>query len=170
VAAVASFLINVGTWEQSVPGFRDMLFQMNVSVSLLVMFILFFVAGYFLYAFISAACGSTASRIEDAGSVSTIPSMLAVFSFIISVVSMSSINESYVHVLSFIPLFSPWIMFARMCMGAAGVGEALIAFAILMATVLFFGWLAAKIYRVGIMMYGKPMKLREVLRLALRRS
>jgi ABC-2 type transport system permease protein len=137
---------------------------MNFSGGLLVFFILFFVIGYFLYAFICAAMGSTASRVEDAGSVSTIPMMLAVASFVVSLIGMTNIDAMYVKVLSFIPFFSPWIMFSRLCMASATFTEAAIAVAILIATVVFFGWLAAKIYRVGVMMYGKPMKLREVLK------
>ncbi|MDR0519798.1 MAG: ABC transporter permease [Clostridiales Family XIII bacterium] len=167
IAALAGFAFSLDTWERSVPGFSDMLSQMNISPALLVFFVLFFVVGYFLYAFISAAMGSTASRIEDAGSVSTLPSMLGTISFIVSLVSMANIDAAYVKVLSFIPLFSPWIMFARLCMASATVTEAAIAIAILVATVIFFGWLSAKIYRVGVMMYGKPLKLKEAFKAAM---
>jgi len=168
IAAIVGFVFALGTWERNIPGFQDMLSQMNISVGLLIFFILFFVIGYFLYAFISAAMGSTASRVEDAGSVSTLPSMLAVLSFIVSMISMSNIDAAYVKVLSFIPLFSPWIMFGRLCMASATFTEAAIAVAILIVTVFFFGWLAAKIYRVGVMMYGKPLKLRAALKAAIR--
>ncbi|MDR0596240.1 MAG: ABC transporter permease [Clostridiales Family XIII bacterium] len=168
IAAGIGFALSLDTWERSVPGFSDMLAQMNLSPALLVFFVLFFVIGYFLYAFISAAMGSTASRIEDAGSVSMLPSMLGTFSFVVSLVGMANIDAAFVKVLSFIPLFSPWIMFARLCMASATVTEAAIAVAILAATVIFFGWLAAKIYRVGVMMYGKPLKLREAVKAAMR--
>jgi ABC-2 type transport system permease protein len=169
IAAVAvAFTLNFGTWEKQVPEFKEMLSQMNISVGLLVFFVLFFVIGYFLYAFICAAVGSTASRVEDAGSVSTLPMMLATASFIISLISMSHIDAAYVHVLSFIPFFSPWIMFARLCMASVTFAEAAVALAILAFSVIFFGWLSAKIYRVGVMMYGKPMKLASVVKAALR--
>ncbi|MDR3224864.1 MAG: ABC transporter permease [Clostridiales Family XIII bacterium] len=168
IAVIVGFVAALATWEQNIPGFKEMLTQMNISTGLLVFFILFFVIGYFLYAFISAAMGSTASRVEDAGSVSTLPSMLAVLSFVVSMISMSNIDAAYVKVLSFIPLFSPWIMFGRLCMASATFTEAAIAIVILIATVFFFGWLAAKIYRVGVMMYGKPMKLRAVIKAAVR--
>jgi ABC-2 type transport system permease protein len=166
-AFVISFAVNYPTWKQQIPGFEDMISQLNISPGLLVFFVLFFVLGYFLYAFISAAMGSTASRVEDAGSVGTIPSMLAVGSFIVSMVSMQFIDAAYVHVLSFIPFFSPWIMFSRLCMASATFVEAAIAAGILAASMVFFGWLSAKIYRVGVMMYGKPMKLKAALAAAL---
>ncbi|MDR1042776.1 MAG: ABC transporter permease, partial [Clostridiales Family XIII bacterium] len=146
----------------------DMISQMNISVGLFVFFVLFFVVGYFLYAFSCAAVGSTASRVEDAGSVSTLPMMLATGAFIVSMISMSNIEAAYVEVLSFIPFFSPWIMFARLCMASATFGDAAIAMAILVASVICVGWLAAKIYRVGVMMYGKPLKLAAALKAALR--
>jgi ABC-2 type transport system permease protein len=167
-AVAASFALNLGTWEKQIPEFREMLSQMNISVGLFVFFVLFFVAGYFLYAFICAAVGSTASRVEDAGSVSTLPMMLATGSFLVSLFCMSNVDAAYVNVLSFIPFFSPWIMFARLCMAAATFTEAAIAVAILIASVIFFGWLSAKIYRVGVMMYGKPLKLVAVVKAALR--
>jgi ABC-2 type transport system permease protein len=169
IAAVATaFALNFGVWEKQVPEFKEMLSQMNISVGLFVFFVLFFVTGYFLYAFICAAVGSTASRVEDAGSVSTLPMILATVSFIVSLVSMSHVDAAYVHVLSFIPFFSPWIMFARLCMASATFIEAAVALAILAFSVIFFGWLSAKIYRVGVMMYGKPMKLVTVVKAALR--
>ncbi|MDR2162914.1 MAG: ABC transporter permease [Clostridiales Family XIII bacterium] len=167
-ATGVSFALNVDTWEKQIPEFREMLSQMNISLGLFVFFMLFFLAGYFLYAFICAAVGSTASRVEDAGSVSTLPMMLAAASFLISMISMSNIDAAYVSVLSYIPFFSPWIMFARLCMASATFVEATIAVAILVVSVVFFGWLAAKVYRVGVMMYGKPMKLTAVVKAALR--
>jgi ABC-2 type transport system permease protein len=133
---------------------------------LFVFFVLFFVIGYFLYAFICAAVGSTASRVEDAGSVSTLPMMLATGAFIVSLLSMSNIEATFVEVLSFIPFFTPWIMFARLCMASSTFGDAAIALAILVASVICVGWLASKIYRVGVMMYGKPMKLVSALKMA----
>jgi ABC-2 type transport system permease protein len=167
-AVAATFALNFGVWEKQIPEFKEMLSQMNISVGLFAFFVLFFVTGYFLYAFICAAVGSTASRVEDAGSVSTLPMILATVSFVVSLVSMSHIDAAYVHVLSFIPFFSPWIMFARLCMASATFIEAAVALAILIASVIFFGWLSAKIYRVGVMMYGKPMKLVAVVKAALR--
>jgi ABC-2 type transport system permease protein len=168
VAAGAAIAINYGVWVKQIAGFADIVSQMNISVGLFVFFVLFFLVGYFLYAFICAAVGSTASRVEDAGSVSTLPMMLAAGAFIVSMVSMSNIDAAYVEVLSFIPFFAPWIMFARLCMASATFGDAAIALAILVATAIFMGWLAAKIYRVGVMMYGKPMKLVAALKAALR--
>jgi ABC-2 type transport system permease protein len=54
-------------------------------------------------------------------------------------------------------------------MASATFTEAAISMAILVAAVVFFGWLAAKIYRIGVMMYGKPMKLTAIVKAALRR-
>jgi ABC-2 type transport system permease protein len=169
-AIVASFAIsyavNYSSWKDKISGFEETVSQLNISAGLLVFFVLFFVLGYFQYAFISAAMGSTASRVEDAGSVGVIPQLLAIASFIISLVSMQFVDAGAVKVLSFIPLFSPWIMFSRLCLASASFGEAAVAAAILFASMVFFGWLAAKIYRVGVMMYGKPLKLGAVLKAA----
>jgi ABC-2 type transport system permease protein len=168
VAAGVAIALNFATWMKQMDGFGDMVAEMNISGGLFVFFVLFFVAGYFLYAFICAAVGSTASRVEDAGSVSTLPMMLSTAAFIVSMVSMSNIDALYVKVLSFIPFFSPWIMFARLCMASATFGEAAIAVLILVASLIGMGWLAARIYRVGVMMYGKPMKLVSAIKSAVK--
>jgi ABC-2 type transport system permease protein len=140
----------------------------NLSPALVIFFILFFVGGYFVYAFINAAIGCTASRPEDMGAVGTIPNMLAVVGFIVSMVGMFSMGETFVTVLSFIPFFSPFLMFTRIAMGDAGIMDGIIALGIVAATIFLLGLLAARIYRIGVMMYGKPPKIGELLKLAVR--
>ena len=165
LAVTLGLLLNFNSWESQLPVVTDMLSNVNISFGFVIFFILFFVAGYFLYAFIYAALASTVSRMEDAGSIVTLPMMLLVIAFVVSIVSTSNIDALYVKVLSYIPFFSPFIMFSRLSMGEAGALQAIIALAILLLTIIVLGWLAARIYRIGVMMYGKQMKLGAVLKL-----
>lgn len=165
VAVFVGMLFNFSKWKSEMPEISEMLTGVNLSPSYVIFFILFFVTGYFLYAFIYAALGSTVSRMEDAGSIVTMPMLILVAAFVVSIIGMSNIDAAYVKILSYIPFFSPFIMFSRMSMGEAGVLEASIALIILFITIAILGWLAARIYRIGVMMYGKPMKLGSVIKL-----
>jgi ABC-2 type transport system permease protein len=168
--SIVGLLINFSNWSAEIPVVADTLRSSNLSPWLIILFIFYFVLGYFLYAFIFAAMGSTVSKIEDSGSVNTIPNLLMVAAFVVSMISMSNIDATYVKILSYVPFFSPFLMFTRMSMGEAGYIEGLIALIVLAASVLFFSWFAAKIYRVGVMMYGKPMKIKEVFKTLTNRS
>jgi ABC-2 type transport system permease protein len=168
-AAVIGLAANMPGWKANVPEVGTILSSLSFTPGFVAIFILFFVLGYFLYTFIYAALGSTVSRIEDAGTIITIPMILMVAAFIISIISMNDITAGYVKVLSFIPFFTPFVMFGRYAMGEAGMLDVSISFVILLATVTLMGWLAARIYRLGVMMYGQPMNPISVFKLAFKR-
>ena len=68
----------------------------------------------------------------------------------------------FYHVMSFIPFFSPNIMFIRIGMADPASWEIILSLAILLATIFFMGWLSAKIYRTGVLMYGKRPTIKEL--------
>ena len=82
-------------------------------------------------------------------------------------VSMSGLfapEAMYVQVLSYVPFFSPMVMFMRICVTDVPVLQIALAILINFASVLLVGYAAAKIYRVGVLMYGKPPKAKEILK------
>jgi ABC-2 type transport system permease protein len=169
IAAAIGIAINLGSWMEQIPEAGAVMQSLVVSPGLIIFFVLFFLTGYFLYSFIYAALGSTVSKIEDASTIVTIPMLILLAGFLISIFSMSNMDAAYVKVLSYIPFFSPFLMFSRLSMGEAGYLQASVAVAILLVTILLVSWLAAKIYRVGVMMYGKPMKLKAIAKVAIGR-
>ncbi len=139
---------------------------MNFSPSVVVYTIIFFVLGFGLYAFLNGAMGSLASKLEDVGTL-TMPVMFTfVISFVVTISFMSadSIDSPLISVLSYIPFTAPMAMFARICMGTANHIEALISIIILIISNYGIGRLAVAIYRIGILLYGKPPKFNEILR------
>lgn len=139
---------------------------MNISPSVIVYTVIFFVLGFGLYAFLNGAMGSMASKLEDVGTL-TMPVMFTfIVSFVITISFMSAdnIDSVLVNVLSYIPFTAPMAMFARICMGTASHLEALISIIILIITIYGVGRLAVAIYRIGILMYGKPPKFNEIVR------
>ena len=79
--------------------------------------------------------------------------------------SSGSVDTPLMKVLSFIPFSSPLAMFARIAMSSVGFPEIAVSVIILIVSVLVIGRLAVLIYRVGILMYGNPPKLNELLKL-----
>ena len=139
---------------------------MNISPSVIIYTVIFFVLGFALYAFLNGAMGSMASKLEDVGTL-TMPVMFTfIVSFVITISFMSAdnIDSVLVNVLSYIPFTAPMAMFARICMGTASHLEALISIIILIITIYGVGRLAVAIYRIGILMYGKPPKFNEIVR------
>lgn len=139
---------------------------LNFSPSIVAYTIIFFVLGFGLYAFLNGAMGSMASKLEDVGTL-TMPVMFTfIISFVVTISFMSAdnIDNPLINVLSYIPFTAPMAMFARICMGTASHIEALISIVILIISIYGVGRLAVAIYRIGILMYGKPPKFNEIVR------
>jgi len=134
----------------------------GISASLVIYFILFYLIGYFSYAVIFAAAGSIVSRNEDVGQVISPLTIISLAVFYVAIFSVSNTGAAYVEVLSFVPLFSPILMFMRIGISNPAIWEVGLALAINIVFILLIGWLAAKIYRAGVLMYGKRPALKEV--------
>lgn len=124
--------------------------------------LLLYVLGYFLYATLFAAVGSLVSRTEDLAQAIMPITMLSLAAFYIVMFSVSSPNTLLVKATSFVPFFTPTSMLLRMGTGNAAWWEFWVSIAILIVSILFFGWLAAKIYRTGVLMYGKRPSWKEL--------
>ncbi|MDR0287466.1 MAG: ABC transporter permease, partial [Clostridiales bacterium] len=124
--------------------------------------VIFFILGYFLYSFMFGAIGSLTSRMEDI-STSIMPIVLIyVASFMISVFGMMNPEAPFVKICSFVPFFTPTVMFIRITMSDVPPAQVAAGFAILVIFTGLVGYLAAKIYRMGVIMYGKAPKINEL--------
>ncbi|MDR3091804.1 MAG: ABC transporter permease [Clostridiales bacterium] len=133
------------------------------SPHLWVSFALFFILGYFMYAFFFAAAASVVKRAEDAGSVTMLPTVVLLFGFTVSVFgSMSGADSTIMRVFTFIPFFSPMVTFARQCMGVARAPEVLTAMALDFAGVILMGLAGAKIYQAGVTLQGKTFSPKDI--------
>jgi len=135
----------------------------NLNWYLLIpLFIVFFLGGFFLYASLFAAVGSAMS--DDLGESQsltlpiTIPVILALY---IMMAVIRSPNSSLAVWSSIFPLFSPIVMPARMAMGIP-TWQIVVSILVLIGSVIFFIWLSGRIYRVGILMYGKKVSFKEL--------
>jgi ABC-2 type transport system permease protein len=163
LCAAATLALNLRGWEAMSPMVTGVI-NSAFSAGILIYAVSFFLLGFFSFAFVFAALGSTVSRMEDAGTVTSIPTLLTVATFLLAMSGMMVPNALYVRVCSFIPFISPMVMFVRICMTDVPVYEIILALALNCAYILGTGFLSAKIYRVGVMLYGKAPKLREIAR------
>lgn len=155
--------------EQSIDGgaqkmVYDLMLEINnlPILNLIIMFILFFVGGYLLYASLYAAVGAAVDSETDTQQFMMpilMPLMLAVYVGVFTVIDNPHGTVS--QVFSYIPFTSPVVMLMRIPFGVP-LWQQLISIVILFLT--FFGtvWFAAKIYRVGILMYGKKPTYKEL--------
>ncbi len=138
----------------------------NIPPELFVYMLVFFILGFLIYAFMFGAVGSTASKLEDINTSVMPITMLFIIAFFVVMFSMASgsIDNTLMTVCSYIPFTSPMAMFTRICMSTVPLYEILISIAILIGSTIGVGFLAAKIYRVGVLMYGTTPKLSAILK------
>ena len=125
--------------------------------------IIFLVGGFLLYASLFAAVGSAVDNIQDASQLQTVIIMPIIIAMLASTSVASAPNSALVSWLSMIPFTSPMVMMARIPFGIP-VWQIAISAVLLYASIFGAIWCAAKVYRVGIFMYGKKPTLREIVR------
>jgi ABC-2 type transport system permease protein len=130
--------------------------------NLVIAFMFFFIGGYFLYSSLYAAVGAAVDNETDTQQFMMpilMPLILAVYVGVFTVIEDPHGTVSTVF--SFIPFTSPVVMLMRIPFGVP-IWEQLVSFLILVGTFIFTVWFAAKIYRVGILMYGKKPTYKEL--------
>lgn len=138
----------------------------NIPPELLVYMLVFFILGFLIYAFMFGAVGSTASKLEDINTSVMPITMFFVIAFVVVMISMSSgnIDNTLMTVCSYIPFTSPMSMFTRIAMSTVPWYEIAISIAILIGSTIGVGVLSAKIYRVGVLMYGTTPKISNIIK------
>ena len=144
----------------------------DIPIELFVYLIIFFVLGFLIYAFMFGAVGSTASKLEDINTSVMPITFLFVIAFMVVMFSMSSgsIDNTAMLVCSYIPFTSPMAMFTRICMSTVAWYEIAISIVILIGSTLGIGVLSAKIYRVGVLLYGTPPKITNIIKAVLKKQ
>ena len=131
---------------------------------ILPVFVLFFLGGYFIYSSLFAAMGSAINEDMGEGQQLMLPIVLVVLiAFYMLFPVLSNPNGNLAVFASLFPLFSPIIMPARLAFDPPW-WQIVLSIILMLATVWFFIWLTSRIYRVGILMYGKKATIREMIK------
>lgn len=134
----------------------------NIPVETIVYAVIFFILGYFLYATLAAFLGSLVSRIEDVQQMITPMTLTVVAGFMIAMFGLGKPDAPFITATSFIPFFTPMIMFLRVGMLTIPAWEAIIGILILMATISILAIFGARVYRGGVLMYGKSNSFKDI--------
>ena len=121
---------------------------------ILINFIVFFVLGFFLYATLYAGIGAMCNTIQDSQQFHTPLVMGLVIPMMMLSLVMRSPDSTVSVVLSLIPMFSPVIMFMRVCVETPPVWQIGLSWALMMGSIWLAARIAGKLFRMGILMYG----------------
>ena len=125
------------------------------------LFILYFVGGYLLYASILAALGASVNDQQDTGQMMMPVMIVMVFAFYVGFYSSMNPDGPMAFWCSFVPFTSPIVMMVRIPFGVPLYQE-IISVALLYATAIALTYLGSRIYRIGILMYGKKPSFKEI--------
>lgn len=145
----------------SMPAISDYIY---ISPLVLLYFVLFFIIGFFTFSTLYLAVGAMCSDMQDTRSLSTPVTLLVVLPFIVSFMVIKDPTTETAQILSYIPFFTPLIMFLRISLVMPPAGEIILAIGINILGVLLITWVAARIFRIGILMYGKRPAVPEILK------
>lgn len=140
----------------------------GLTMGLLLLFVVYGVLGFLVYAVLYAAAASLVSRMEDVNMVVMPMTLISTSGYLIGIyaaMGLLDIRAGWILVLSQVPLLSPFMMLGRISTGVAASWEIGLSVALL---VVFIGgalWLAARVYAAGVLLYGQRPGLRAVLRL-----
>ncbi len=157
-AILTSYQVNREYWG----GMLDMFF--NIPVEVILTFAVFGMGGYLFYAFLYGAMGALVSKTEDVSKSSSGLMTVIMVVYFFSLFQLTNVDGPVIKVLSFLPFSSYSTMFARIAMGTVAPWEVVVSAIILIASIFGAGVLGAKLYRMGTLRYGNPIKLSTALK------
>ncbi|HLA17555.1 MAG TPA: ABC transporter permease [Candidatus Limnocylindrales bacterium] len=137
-----------------------------VTLRILVAYGVFFVLGFLLYAFLYAAAGSIVSGLDDLQLLAMPMSLLPFLGCIVAIMGLPAIGSPIVVLFSFVPFFSPFVMLARILVGRVEPWEVGLSVGLLVLSIVIAAWLASRVYRAGVLIYGQRTSWRTFLRAA----
>lgn len=138
--------------------------HLSFPFGLWIWFVVYFLGGYFLYSSLFAAVGAAVSNEQEANQAQMPITMLLMAGFFMFPVVSSNPNSTLSVILTMVPFFSPVLMVLRIALESPPLWQILLSVSLLLATTVGMVYLSAKIYRVGVLMYGKRPSVVEVLR------
>lgn len=143
---------------------RTQLGEIAIPGAILFYFVLFFLLGYLLYSTMFAALGAIVNSEQEAQQLQIVIMQFLIVPLLVALFVLRAPNSTAAVVLSLIPFFTPMLMFLRLNVGSPPAWQILLSIGLLLATNVAVLWVSARIYRVGILMYGKRPTLPELAR------
>jgi ABC-2 type transport system permease protein len=149
--------------DQLQGGFFDVFgFGSDIPIATIIYAVIFFILGYFLYATLAAFLGSLVSRIEDVQQMITPMTLIVVAGFMMAMFGLSQPDATFVKITSFIPFFTPMLMFLRVGMLNIPIWEVATGIGLLVITIILLAYFGARVYKGGVLMYGKSSSFKDI--------
>lgn len=136
----------------------------GVTLTLGINFFLCFVLGFFFYASIYAAIGSAFNNLQEAQQVAGVAVIFLIIPMVLIVPVANDPDAGWVAAMSMVPLFTPLLMLLRVAIKVPPLWQMVVGYGLTFLAVGAILWVAGRIYRVGILMYGKKPTLQEIWR------
>jgi ABC-2 type transport system permease protein len=156
----ALVLVGVGLAQMSAAGINISI--PDITLPTIVYFFIFFLLGFFIYATIYALIGSMVTTVQEGGQFAFPPILLLIMAFYLSFAVIRDPNSNLSFWVSIAPFFAPITMPVRILAEMPPFWQIALSILINGITIVFLIWLAARVYRVGMLMYGKRATIPEV--------
>ena len=157
-ALLIAYQVNREQWG----GMLDMI--LHIPGEVVAAFAFFGLGGYLFYGFLYGAMGALVSKTEDISKSASGLMVVVMAVYFFSLIQLTDVDGVATKILSFLPVSSYSTMFARIAMGTVAVWEIAVSFLILALSIAGVGMLGARLYRMGTLRYGNPIKLSRALR------
>ncbi|HKF37613.1 MAG TPA: ABC transporter permease, partial [Ktedonobacteraceae bacterium] len=141
------------------------LFFTGVFLPFYLLFLVYFLLAFFLYATLFAGLGAMVKRLDEVTSATQVPLMLIILGWIPVIFGSSSPNATWMKVLSYLPFWTPMLMLVRIALGTVAWWEIVATIALMLVAISACAWFAARLYRLGVLMYGQRPGLGHLLKL-----
>jgi ABC-2 type transport system permease protein len=127
----------------------------RVSIPFYLLFLVYLLLAFFLFATVYAGLGALVKRQEEVQSATMLPTVLIASGYLLYFLAVGTPNADWVRALSYVPFWSPSLMLVRLAVGTVAWWEIGLTVALMLLTIVVDTWFAARLYRLGVLLYGK---------------
>jgi ABC-2 type transport system permease protein len=141
-------------------------YLIGVFIPFYLLFLVYFLLAFFLYSTLYAGLAAMVKRQDEVQNVTALPQVLFIGMWLMFYLAIAAPNATLTRVLSYVPFWTPTIMLVRLAVGTVAWWEVVMTIGLMLATIIGCTWFAARLYRLGVLMYGQRPGLGRLLRLA----
>jgi ABC-2 type transport system permease protein len=157
-------IVQVGIWISGIVIITSFLKIPLVSLEKGILIMLFFVLGYLFYSSVFAMIGSISTSTRDSQQISAVVSFLVFIPLLLFFGIVQNPNMTFIRIFGMIPPFIPTIMMMRILLSEVPVIDIIVSIIILSVSLIFSARIASKVFKIGILMYGKKPSVNELIR------
>jgi ABC-2 type transport system permease protein len=137
----------------------------SISITLLLLLLVYFILGFLLYATLFAAMGALVKRQDEVQNAVQPLTWLFMIGYIVSFIGISTPDATWIKVISYVPFWTPTTMLMRIGAGGAASWEIALTIVLMIIAIFICAFISARIYRFGILLYGQRPNLAQLVKL-----